>query len=326
MGTKKELVLQYEDFDLNASKFFKNLRTESDFFDVTLGCSDSNGQLLQAHKVILASLSSVFKSMLKNSSGGSQVSNNHSLFLRGITYKDLSAILDFIYQGEVRIDETALNSFLSAADDLKIEGLSSKTFFGESLLVDQNTKDAGTLRVDFNNDVGFRTTLPSVLSKENVLFKNTTKIDIKKEVASIEEVSVKPPLNKAVSKYEVPPNTYADLEEGKEMKYLDIEEHHQLRKKKTNEINHILQKVADTFKSTKSNNDGDNNLTVEKNKKGGFNAVLDGNLYHINSRQSKTLIWQCIKRKVLDCKASMSTDIDMTKVKRSSPHNHEPIR
>merc|ERR1712018_1053400 len=49
--------LRWNDFAENVSGAFKELRAESDFFDVTLACSDSGSKTLQAHKVILSACS-----------------------------------------------------------------------------------------------------------------------------------------------------------------------------------------------------------------------------------------------------------------------------
>merc|ERR1712018_402434 len=101
------------------SRIYKKLRTESDFCDVTLVCTDSDGQKLQGHKALLASCSPVFRQMLKGHSP-SQLNNNVSLFLRGVSNRNLSSILDFIYCGNIAISEDCLPSFLLAAEDLKI--------------------------------------------------------------------------------------------------------------------------------------------------------------------------------------------------------------
>lgn len=118
----KGFLLQWEDFDLSASNFFKALQSEKDFYDVTLGCTDSRGQLLRAHKVILASFSSVFKDMLKQDDP-TQSNTRTSFLFRGIPHDDLAGILDFVYQGEVKMSEQDLPRFLSIAEDLKIRGL-----------------------------------------------------------------------------------------------------------------------------------------------------------------------------------------------------------
>merc|ERR1711997_322468 len=91
---------------------------------------DSNGKTLEAHKVILASFSSVFKSMLK-SDRPSPLFNKSALFLRNVPHEHLSALVDFMYNGEIRINETDLNTFLLVAEDLKIDGLASTRILGE---------------------------------------------------------------------------------------------------------------------------------------------------------------------------------------------------
>ena len=112
----EKFCLKWNDFQLNASKSFGVLRREKDFFDVTL-VSDDEVQV-SAHKVVLSACSSFFKSILKN--------NPHShplLYLGGVSSENLSFIMDYIYQGEVQIFQTSLDSFLDAAQKLKIDGL-----------------------------------------------------------------------------------------------------------------------------------------------------------------------------------------------------------
>ncbi len=45
------------------------------------------------------------------------------LMVAGVETKELQNILDFIYEGEARIEKTRLDSFLQTAQDLKIMGL-----------------------------------------------------------------------------------------------------------------------------------------------------------------------------------------------------------
>jgi len=49
------------------------------------------------------------------------------LYLKGVSFCDLQLVIDFMYNGEVRVAQDELNSFLSVAEDLKINGLSSKS-------------------------------------------------------------------------------------------------------------------------------------------------------------------------------------------------------
>merc|ERR1712150_42667 len=85
---------------------------------------DSNGRSLQAHKVVISAFSLVFNDIIRQAT--SVKSNNvPTIFFRGISHEDLSSILDFIYQGEACINKERVASFLTVAEDLKIEGLST---------------------------------------------------------------------------------------------------------------------------------------------------------------------------------------------------------
>ena len=82
---------------------------------MTLACDDKH---VNTHKFVISSFSPVLKSILR------KTSNQHPfIFLRGVKYKDLLNILNFMYQGEVNIVQEELNSFLTTAEDLKIRGL-----------------------------------------------------------------------------------------------------------------------------------------------------------------------------------------------------------
>merc|ERR1711942_187661 len=101
---------------MNITTSIKDLSEELEFTDVTLACGD--GQQVQAHKVILASSSIFFRNILKN--------NKHAhplIYMRGLTMKDLSSIMSFIYCGEASIFQDDLQDFLSLADDLQLKGL-----------------------------------------------------------------------------------------------------------------------------------------------------------------------------------------------------------
>merc|ERR1712029_1050075 len=124
MGASSEnFCLRWNDFESNVSGAFRDLRQEADFFDVTLGCPD--GKSLQAHKVILSACSSTFKTMLRDTQRNTN-SHHPYIFLRGASFPDLSAVLDFMYHGEVNVAQEDLNSFLAVAEELQIKGLTQK--------------------------------------------------------------------------------------------------------------------------------------------------------------------------------------------------------
>ena len=115
MGSSEKFCLRWNDFESNISVAFRELREEKDFFDVTLACDDSQ---LQAHKVILSACSPFFRNILRK--------NPHQhplLYLKGVKYKELVSVLNFMYMGEVNVAQEELNSFLSVAEELRVKGL-----------------------------------------------------------------------------------------------------------------------------------------------------------------------------------------------------------
>ena len=113
-----------DNFEASLSSAIRDLRQKSDFFDVTLECSDEEGPSLQAHKVILMACSGYFKTMLRQQ--GSTRPRHPRIHLRGATFQDLSHVLDFMYNGQVKVAQEDFNSFLAVAEELEIEALKFK--------------------------------------------------------------------------------------------------------------------------------------------------------------------------------------------------------
>jgi len=115
MGSNEKFCLRWNDFESNISVAFREIREEKDFFDCTLSCGSRQ---IQAHKLILSACSPFFRTVLK------QNSHQHPLlYLKGVEFSDLQAVLNFMYHGEVNVAQEELNSFLSVAEDLQVKGL-----------------------------------------------------------------------------------------------------------------------------------------------------------------------------------------------------------
>jgi len=118
MGTEK-FCLKWNDFESNISLAFRDIREEKDFFDCTLSCG---ARQVQAHKIILAACSPFFRTTLR------QNPHQHPLlYLKGVEFSDLQAVLTFMYHGEVNVAQDQLNSFLSVAEDLQVKGLTQSS-------------------------------------------------------------------------------------------------------------------------------------------------------------------------------------------------------
>ena len=105
----------HEDLGLSLQRF----RADGDFSDVTLVSGD--GEQFEAHRVVLASFSSVFETIFKGNR------RPHPLvYMRGVKSSLLGHVLMFLYQGEVDLPEDGVNDLLDFANEFNINGLAAK--------------------------------------------------------------------------------------------------------------------------------------------------------------------------------------------------------
>ena len=94
-------------------KELKDILVKKTFSDVTL-VSEDDGQF-RAHKMILVSVSPIFRSLLSDN-------NDHQkVHLQGIKSVVLENLLQFMYQGETLIQHEDINDFLTTARHLKLK-------------------------------------------------------------------------------------------------------------------------------------------------------------------------------------------------------------
>merc|ERR1712126_533127 len=100
---------------------FGSFLKDGDFADVTLVCEDGNQ--MEAHKVTLAASSPFFQNLLKRNT------HNHPLiYMRGVKSEDLSALINFLYSGEVCVKQENVEAFLLFADELQVQGLAGLNY------------------------------------------------------------------------------------------------------------------------------------------------------------------------------------------------------
>ena len=112
----EHILLQKQGFDYFIKpQLLTDVFTGNHFTDVTLVC-DGDKQI-KAHKVIIGSCSQFFKNiLLKNPH------NNPLIYLRGIKFEILEAIVKFVYLGETKVRKEDVDLFLDAIKDLEIDG------------------------------------------------------------------------------------------------------------------------------------------------------------------------------------------------------------
>ena len=130
------LCLRWEDFGTHFSHSFKEMREDdmskrsaarASFSDVTLVAGDHQ---VRAHRVVLSSCSPLFRRILARQAeaAGALAALAHPvIFLRGVSAGDLERVLDFMYRGEVSVAHDDLDSFLAAAEELQVKGLTSSS-------------------------------------------------------------------------------------------------------------------------------------------------------------------------------------------------------
>ena len=113
--TNEKLCLKWNDFQSLVQVSFGDLRTDTDFTDVTLACED---QSIKAHKVVLSTSSPFFKKLLKTHSHPQPL-----IYMKGMKSRSLTAIIDFLYLGEANVYQEELDSFFALAEELQLRGL-----------------------------------------------------------------------------------------------------------------------------------------------------------------------------------------------------------
>jgi len=98
----------------------EGLRRRGILLDVKLW---AEGQIFQAHRVVLASCSEYFRAMF---SSGLRESSEEEIELRGVTAKGLSVILDYIYTSRLELDTLILEEVLDCASQLQVMSVLSR--------------------------------------------------------------------------------------------------------------------------------------------------------------------------------------------------------
>ena len=116
-----KVLIKWNDFNSSIPTSYPSLREERDFLDITLVSDDE--LKFDAHKVVLSASSTFFRNMLR----GTSKNVNTILFLNGVKSSELQLVLDFVYNGEVKLYQDSIPSFLEATSKLRISGLSEPT-------------------------------------------------------------------------------------------------------------------------------------------------------------------------------------------------------
>ncbi|XP_062563566.1 protein tramtrack, alpha isoform isoform X2 [Armigeres subalbatus] len=113
--SSQRFCLRWNNHQTNLLSVFDQLLHAETFTDVTLAVE---GQSLKAHKMVLSACSPYFQALFVDNPEKHPI-----VILKDVPFKDMKCLLDFMYRGEVSVDQDRLAAFLRVAESLRIKGL-----------------------------------------------------------------------------------------------------------------------------------------------------------------------------------------------------------
>jgi len=115
----QHFLLKWNNHRSNMVNVFESLLQSENLVDVTIAVE---GKFIKAHKIVLSACSPYFQAMFVNHSPSERYP---VLIFHDMKHAHLKTLLDFMYRGEISIDEKDLGEVLKVAEALSIRGLSS---------------------------------------------------------------------------------------------------------------------------------------------------------------------------------------------------------
>ncbi|CAK9827965.1 Longitudinals lacking protein, isoforms H/M/V [Anthophora retusa] len=132
MEDDQQFCLRWNNHQSTLIQNFDTLLETGTLVDCTLA---AEGKYLKAHKVVLSACSPYFEGLL------SEHYDMHPIFiLKDVKFKELKAMMDYMYKGEVNISQDQLAALLKAAESLQIKGLSESKTSGSSKMDSRQQK------------------------------------------------------------------------------------------------------------------------------------------------------------------------------------------
>nr|CAD7455124.1 unnamed protein product [Timema tahoe] len=113
--SSQRFCLRWNNHQSNLLSVFDQLLHDESFVDVTLAVE---GRYLKAHKMVLSACSPYFQALFVG-----HPDRHPIVILKDVPYCDMRSLLDFMYRGEVSVDQERLTAFLKVAESLRIKGL-----------------------------------------------------------------------------------------------------------------------------------------------------------------------------------------------------------
>merc|ERR1719300_2308223 len=123
-----------KNFPDQSKELWSQLFKSNSYADVTLVCNDKKPIL--AHKIILSACSPVLGKIIEQSGGP-----HPWIYLRGIDFDEMNAIIHFMYLGEASIEQNKVNEFFEIAEDLEVSIITNSQNTSEEVIDKANKQE-----------------------------------------------------------------------------------------------------------------------------------------------------------------------------------------
>lgn len=111
----QQFCLRWNNYQSNLTNVFDQLLQNESFVDVTLAC---DGNSIKAHKMVLSACSPYFQSLFFDNPCQHPI-----VIMRDVKWPELTAVVEFMYKGEINVRQEQIAPLLRVAEMLKIRGL-----------------------------------------------------------------------------------------------------------------------------------------------------------------------------------------------------------
>jgi BTB/POZ domain len=111
----QQFCLRWNNYQTNLTCVFDQLLQSESFVDVTLAC---DGNQIKAHKIVLSACSPYFQSLFFDNPCQHPI-----IIMRDVKWAELKAIVEFMYKGEINVNQDQISPLLAIAEMLQIRGL-----------------------------------------------------------------------------------------------------------------------------------------------------------------------------------------------------------
>lgn len=114
-AASQQFCLRWNNYQTNLTCVFDQLLQSESFVDVTLAC---DGNQIKAHKIVLSACSPYFQSLFFDNPCQHPI-----IIMRDVKWPELKAIVEFMYKGEINVNQDQISPLLAIAEMLQIRGL-----------------------------------------------------------------------------------------------------------------------------------------------------------------------------------------------------------